>query len=428
MDIAARAHAASAARGHVTLLAGATGGSRAVFLLTAHCNHPVGQVFTNLYADAAPGAEDGGFDAYRDATALLFESLTDPVRQRAVINADDPHAAYLASKVGAGVPVVFYSAQPPERWAAGGPTPDVYPTVADLSLFDTVLEVATPAGAVKIVSMLLGSPNVANTCAAVAVGAALGVSLDRIADGVQSLLNGVPGRLEFVDEKQEFAVIIDSAGTPAALQRTLNTVRECGAARVITVFGCDGGGDAAARPVMGRIAHDLSDVVVVTSTQPRDESVDAIAADVVSSFDAEIYSSPAVVRREADFPFLKDWEAFRGGGYRDDHMFAAMQLQSVAKRFVIADRFYAIRAALGFAGEGDAVVLAGRGAAEWMDCEGARVYFSDAAECRYLLRLLVPPDGSTGGRPATLDMNVLPYRCKGWPTDMNDFINGYGLV
>lgn len=283
------------------------------------------QVYTNLDHERFDGHET--LEASREAKARLFEALTDAARQRAVVNVDDAEAQFFMDKVGAGVPVITYSTKTPNDLDPSQPLPDVYPTVIDLSLFDSVLEISTPAGDLQVTSMLLGMPNVANVCAAVAVGCALGISLDVITDGaprgdcrnpslshssgptshllpppqdaalcrtsfrrscamyhhragIQSLENGVPGRLEMVDENQPFAVIVgerlviteqtslarcaaalvvprrsqcaslnasclcslraDNASTPESLKRTLQTVRDCGAQRIVTIFGCNG--------------------------------------------------------------------------------------------------------------------------------------------------------------------------------------------
>jgi UDP-N-acetylmuramoylalanine-D-glutamate ligase len=200
---------------------------------------------------------------------------------------------------------------------------------------------------------------VGDIAAAVAVGVALGVPLDVITAGVEAL-NGVPGQLESVDEGQPFAVIVDEARTPAELERTLKAVRDCGAQHIITVMGCQGDGCAFAlhaaplcslarlyvlvrlcltrmqnansdkdmRPVMGRTAHQLSDVLIVrappfpasnrparvmalrmladtrtrsfgcrrlskqvTTDNPNFEDEFNILSDVVAGFDQEVYRS-----------------------------------------------------------------------------------------------------------------------------------------
>jgi UDP-N-acetylmuramoyl-L-alanyl-D-glutamate--2,6-diaminopimelate ligase len=151
----------------------------------------------------------------------------------------------------AGAKVLTYSgelAQP-----AGAPA-DVYPLSLDLSIWDTALTLATPLGEVTLRSALVGRAAVGDIAAAVAVGVALGVPLDVITAGVEALA-GVPGQLESIDEGQPFAVIVDEAATPAALERALQAVRDCGAQHVITVMGCPGDRCAAGAAATLRCAH-----------------------------------------------------------------------------------------------------------------------------------------------------------------------------
>ena len=112
----------------------------------------------------------------------------------------------------------------------------------DLTLFETSLTVRTPAGTFDAVCGIIGEVNVTNIAAAVAVGVALGVPLDVIAQGVEAM-EPVPGRMELVDEGQPFPVVVDYAHTPDALRRAIESARKMGAANVITVFGCGGDRD-----------------------------------------------------------------------------------------------------------------------------------------------------------------------------------------
>jgi UDP-N-acetylmuramyl-tripeptide synthetase len=99
------------------------------------------------------------------------------------------------------------------------------------------------------------------------------------ADGL-SALAGVPGRLERVSAGQDFTVVVDYAHTDDALKNLLETVRELGPRRVITVFGCGGDRDRTKRPLMGAVAARLSDVAIVTSDNPRSEPPEAIIEEV----------------------------------------------------------------------------------------------------------------------------------------------------
>src|SRR5205823_5340040 len=125
--------------------------------------------------------------------------------------------------------------------------------------------------------------NVDNALCAALMAECLGVPAGSVAEGL-SRVSGIPGRFEVIDAGQSFGVIVDYAHTPDGLQQVLGAVRatldETG--RVIVVFGCGGERDPTKRPVMGRVASDLADVVIVTSDNPRGEDPAAIIDEVVA--------------------------------------------------------------------------------------------------------------------------------------------------
>ena len=131
---------------------------------------------------------------------------------------------------------------------------------------------------------------------------------------------GVPGRIEVVPTDTNYSVIIDYAHTPDGLVNILEAVREITSGRIITVFGCGGDRDKKKRPLMGKIAVTYSDIVVVTSDNPRTEDPEAIIDDIISGI------------KKPRIPVYR-----------------------------ISDRTSAIEKALKKAREGDAVVLAGKG-------------------------------------------------------------------
>jgi UDP-N-acetylmuramoyl-L-alanyl-D-glutamate--2,6-diaminopimelate ligase len=132
-------------------------------------------------------------------------------------------------------------------------------------------EITTPRGVVAIRSRLVGRPNVYNILAATATAMALDVPLDAIARGIEGLA-GVPGRFEVVSPgDSDVTVVVDYAHTDDALRNLLETARPLTKARLITVFGCGGDRDRTKRPLMGMVAARLSDVVVITSDNPRSE-------------------------------------------------------------------------------------------------------------------------------------------------------------
>ena len=138
------------------------------------------------------------------------------------------------------------------------------------------------------ISPLLGRPNAENLLAAAAAGVALGFAPSEIAASLSSVAV-VPGRLERIENDRGLTVLVDYAHKPAALEGVLRTVRPLAQAvggRVVVVFGCGGDRDRAKRPVMGRIACELADDVVVTSDNPRSEDADSIIAEVLAGVPA----------------------------------------------------------------------------------------------------------------------------------------------
>ena len=275
-------------------------------------------VFTNLTRDHLDFHKT--FEEYRAAKGLLFSKLTDPARHVGVVNLDDPEAPYFASQVGPGVKVLSF--------AIDNKDADVHPTSLELSLFETKLTVQTPQGSVELSSGMRGRANVYNILTGVTVGLAKGVPLEEIKRGVAAC-KAVPGRFESVDMDQKFAVLVDYAHTPDALERLLLTAREIGAKRVICVVGCGGDRDTGKRPLMGGIASKLADHAVVTSDNPRTEDPFKILEDIK--------------------------EGMPGKGD------PANTPEGCAVPHVVEDRAEAIRLAVSLAQDGDAVVIAGKG-------------------------------------------------------------------
>jgi UDP-N-acetylmuramoyl-L-alanyl-D-glutamate--2,6-diaminopimelate ligase len=135
-------------------------------------------------------------------------------------------------------------------------------------------------GGLELRSPLRGAFNAENLLTAVALARVLGVEDEAIATGVEALA-GVPGRFEAVDRGQEFAVVVDYAHTPDALERVLRAARELTRGKLICVFGCGGDRDREKRPLMGGIAAGLSDLAIVTSDNPRSEEPSAIVDQIL---------------------------------------------------------------------------------------------------------------------------------------------------
>jgi UDP-N-acetylmuramoyl-L-alanyl-D-glutamate--2,6-diaminopimelate ligase len=199
-------------------------------------------------------------------------------------------------------------------------------------------------GAHEVTSPLPGRFNVANALAALAAVHALGAELDVL---VEALARGVvvPGRMQPVNEGQDFAVLIDYAHTPDSLENVLRGARDLTRGRVVCVFGAGGDRDRGKRPQMGAAAAGLADQVIVTSDNPRSEDPDAIIAEIMSGVDAGATN----VRVEPD----------RAG---------------------------AIALAIGLADRGDVVVIAGKGHEQGQELADRTVPFDDATVARQTLR------------------------------------------
>jgi UDP-N-acetylmuramoyl-L-alanyl-D-glutamate--2,6-diaminopimelate ligase len=166
---------------------------------------------------------------------------------------------------------------------------------------------------------LRGRFNVENALGALFAARALGVDDDAIARGLESV-RGVPGRFEAVDEGQPFAVIVDYAHKPGALENVLRAARELTgpSGRVICVFGAGGDRDRAKRPLMGRIASQLADLALVTSDNPRSEEPAAIVDEIVAGVDGEhevVVDRAAAIARAVELARPGDVVVIAGKGH-----------------------------------------------------------------------------------------------------------------
>jgi UDP-N-acetylmuramoyl-L-alanyl-D-glutamate--2,6-diaminopimelate ligase len=148
-----------------------------------------------------------------------------------------------------------------------------------LSLEGTRFRARTPDGELAVETPLIGRFNVENFLAGLTAALALGVEPAVAVRGMLTM-TGVPGRLERVSAGQDFAVIVDYAHTDDALKNLLETSRPLAGGRVITVFGCGGDRDRTKRPLMGAVAARLSDLVIVTSDNPRSEDPERIIEEI----------------------------------------------------------------------------------------------------------------------------------------------------
>jgi UDP-N-acetylmuramoyl-L-alanyl-D-glutamate--2,6-diaminopimelate ligase len=258
-------------------------------------------VFTNLSQDHLDF--HGDMETYFQAKRRLFTG------QPAVVNVGDEYGRRLAEELGDAITF----------------------SIDDAALLD------------GIDLKLRGRFNVENALGALLAARALGVDDGAIRRGIESV-RGVPGRFESVDEGQPFAVIVDYAHKPDALEKVLRAAREMARGRVVVVIGAGGDRDTGKRPLMGRIASELADAAIVTSDNPRSEDPDAIIAAIVAGATRDVEVEP--------------------------------------------DRTAAIARAVELAREGDVVVIAGKGAEQGQEFADRTIPFDDRDAARDALRAL----------------------------------------
>lgn len=303
-------------------------------------------VFTNLTRDHLDYHQD--MESYFSAKQKLFSELlrNSPKPQTfAILNADDPYGKKI--KVGDGVRRWFYSEAKNGRQDQNS---DFSFKIVDLGYWGSQFTLATPRGSVEVKLPIPGKHNVYNSVAALAVAVAAGMSLDRAAAALTTF-KGVPGRLEAVENSKGIHVFVDYAHTDDALQSVLNTlgdIRRLVQAnnKIITVFGCGGDRDKGKRPLMAQVAERLSDLVIITSDNPRTEEPSSIIEDCLKGLNE-------------------------------------VQLKQKVKTEV--DRRKAIASALQFAEEGDVILIAGKGHEKYQIIGKEKKPFDDVAVAKEIL-------------------------------------------
>mgnify|MGYP001235177903 CR=1 FL=1 len=297
-------------------------------------------VFTNLTQDHLNF--HGTMENYRAAKGLLFARLGNSFGSRpddrkfAILNADDPASAYFRKLTFAQV--ITYGIEQPADVTAD----DIRITAQGSSF-----TVSSFAGEERIRMRLIGKFNVYNALGAIAATLVEGVPLSEIRNSLERM-NPVPGRMEVVDEGQNFLVVVDYAHTPDGLENALSTIREFAESRVICVFGCGGDRDRTKRPAMGKIAAKYSDYVVVTSDNPRTEDPDAILQEI------------------------------RAGLVEDG--------VGAGRYELIVDRREAIRKAIEMATPNDVVLIAGKGHETYQIIGDRTIHFDDREEAKRAIR------------------------------------------
>ncbi len=317
----------------------AAGGTHATLEASSHalamdrlsgCHFAVA-IFTNLTRDHLDYHKTLG--EYFAAKKRLFEGTGAGSPDTAVINIDDPYGARLD---GLAKKTLTYGLKG---------SPSVTAKKVSLGFAGLQFTAQTPVGKIEVESPLMGRMNIYNILAAIGAAVALEIPNLKIEEGI-ARLPGVPGRFERIDEGQPFLVVVDYAHTDDALRNLIATARDISTgARIITLFGAGGERDRAKRPMMGEAAGSASDLVVLTSDNPRSEDPLLIINDVV----------------------------------------VGLQKANASYR-IEPDREKAIEIAFEEAREGDMVLLAGKGHERYQVLRNGPIAFDDREKARAILR------------------------------------------
>ena len=289
-------------------------------------------IFTNLQRDHLDFHKT--FENYFAAKVKLFENLASPQNTKpnrtAVINADDPYGQRLIKQFTGRVKIVTFGLEQKADFNA-----------TDIQEFLTHTSFCINGLPVQI--NLLGKHNVYNALAAFAAARANGLAEEDIVRGFKQL-TGVPGRMERIDEGQNFFTFVDFAYTNESLQRAFDTVRPFKQGRVLLVFGCGGQRDRTKRPLMGHTACEQADYVFLTNDNPRCEEPQQIFNDILAG--------------------MKGYSNFT----------------------ILPDRAEAITRALQEAKPNDIVIIAGKGHEDYQLIGTEKRHFSDQETVRDFLR------------------------------------------
>ena len=302
-------------------------------------------ILTNLTRDHLE--YHGTMAAYGAAKARLFAM---PGLDTAVLNLDDPFGVELAARLKGRVRTIGYTLQ------GGSGTDRVLHAV---NLVETATGIAYTLDGVHFSAPLVGRFNASNLLAVTGALLARGETLAAIA-AVLPGLSSPPGRMQTLGGTAMPLVVIDYAHTPDALEKVLTTLRGTALARggkLVCVFGCGGDRDAGKRPLMGAIAEQLADRVMVTSDNPRSEDPQAIIAAIRAGMENHVASE--------------------------------------------ADRAAAIRQAIAQAAANDVILIAGKGHEPYQEIAGVRLPFSDGAHAKSALAGWHAPHGvwQAAGQP-----------------------------
>lgn len=283
-------------------------------------------VFTNLTQDHLDFHKT--FESYKQAKMKLFTGLAQ--NAIAVINEDDPVSAEIAKLTKARI--IRFSLKNHAEITA---------KILNLSAKTTLVKLIVDGKETKINLRLIGSHNVYNLMAAAGIGFAYQIPLSTIKEGVERLRT-IPGRLEPVENNKGLSAFVDYAHTPDALKNLIKTAREFSKKRVLLLFGCGGDRDQTKRRIMGKIASELADYVIITSDNPRNEAPNKIIDDIKAGIEKSNYE-------------------------------------------IIADRYSAIKRIIFLAKTGDTVLIAGKGHEDYQIIGNEKKHFDDRLMAKRVL-------------------------------------------
>lgn len=293
--------------------------SHSLALNRVHNVHFSSAVFTNITAEHLDFHNN--FNNYLKAKKLLFDNL--PAGSTAIYNADDLHSVDVIEDCNAFKYSFGTNAVADFR-------------ISDISfdLTGTTFKLHFENKTYSIKTSLVGDFNSYNTASAFAVAKLNGLNADEIVEGIKAT-SQVPGRFEVLTNGTR-KVVIDYSHTPDSLEKALLVIRKLTSKNnpVLTVFGCGGNRDKQKRPVMGKIATELSDRVIITSDNPRSEKPETIIEEIKSGITKDNYK-------------------------------------------IIENREEAIENAIKDSGKGAIILIAGKGHEEYQEVDGVKKYFSD---------------------------------------------------
>ncbi len=300
-------------------------------------------IFTNLTRDHLDF--HGDMESYFAAKTRFFREFLPAGGKRTgiALNGDDPYGERLCGEFPSATTFGF------SRFR------DIHPEEMEMTWEGTRMLLSTPAGPLALRSSLIGAHNVSNIMAAVAGSLLLSVPPAEIAAGVAAA-GTIPGRLEQIPNRRGLHLFVDYAHTPDGMDRVLSTLQGLTDGRLITVFGCGGNRDRGKRPEMGRVAALRSDIVIVTSDNPRGEDPASILAEIVPGLASEGFV-----------------EARGPGAWRDGFFCRE------------TDRKAAIAMALSLAEAGDTVAVVGKGHEDVQIIGDRRLPFDDRQAVRDVL-------------------------------------------